>query len=304
MKSRTRCPACLSTSVTVAYEEPYRGAGIQGYLKTHYEGRATASADAYTFRIGRCGDCGLAFQQQVPDDELLGELYNHWVPSTGLERNHRDYNLDQYRNLAEQVPFVIAYFGLPPSQLNVLDFGFGWAHFARMAMGYGCAVSGIELSAERRSHGESVGIRVVDLEELPPQQYRFINAEQVFEHLTEPRQVLERLMASLAPDGIVKINVPNAMASLKKLGRGTGFGDLSPDEQMTVAPLEHINAFCADSLEAFGKTVGLKPLRPSFRQLYNSASGLLEPRTLARTLLRPVYRHVYPRSTFMYFRRA
>lgn len=304
MKSRTQCPACLSSSVTVAYEEPYQGAGIQGYLKTHYEGRATASADAYTFRIGRCGDCGLAFQQQVPDDELLGELYNHWVPSTGLERNHRDYNLDQYRNLAEQVQFVIAYFGLPPSQLNVLDFGFGWAHFARMAMGYGCAVSGIELSAERRSHGESVGIRVVDLEDLPPQQYRFINAEQVFEHLTEPRAVLEQLMASLAPDGIVKINVPNAVASLKKLGCGTGFGDLSPDEQMAVAPLEHINAFCADSLEAFGKTVGLKPLRPSFRQLYNSASGLLEPKTLARTLLRPVYRHVYPRSTFMYFRRA
>lgn len=304
MKLRSRCPACLSPSLTTIYQEPFRADSIQNYLKRHYEGRASHAADHYHFHLSACAGCGLVFQQQVPDNAMLGEIYNRWVPSTELEREHRDYSLDEYRYLSEQIQFIIEYFGVRPSQLNILDFGFGWAHFSKMAMGYGCEVSGAELSEERRAHGQSIGIQLVDLESLPPRKYRFINTEQVFEHLTEPREVLAQLIESLAPDGLIKISVPDAGASLKKITRGVGFGDLAPEEQMPIAPLEHINSFNASSLEAFGKSMGLKLLRPKFRQLYNSASGLMAPKTVARTLLRPVYRHIYPRSTFTYFTRA
>jgi Methyltransferase domain len=304
MKLRSSCPACLSTSLTVVYQEPFLADCIQNYLTRQYEGRASHAADHYTFQLATCDDCSLTFQQQVPDDDMLGEIYNHWVPSTEFERAHRDYSLDEYRNLAEQIQFIIEYFGEKPSQISILDFGFGWAHFSKMAMGYGCDVSGAELSDERRAHGESIGIKLVELGKLPPQKYRFINTEQVFEHLTEPREVLARLIESLAPDGLIKINVPNSGTALKKIAHGVGFGQLTPEEQVPIAPLEHINCFCADSLEAFGKSMGLKLIRPKFRQLVNSASGLTEPRTVARTLLRPMYRHVYPRSTFTYFSRA
>ena len=304
MKLRSKCPACLSTALTAIYQEPYRADSIQNYLKRHYEGRASRAADHYTFQLSSCTGCGLVFQQQVPDDDMLGEIYNGWVPKTELEREHRDYSLDEYRYLSEQVQFIIEHFGERPSQLSMLDFGFGWAHFSKMAMGYGCDVSGAELSQERRAYGQSVGIQLVELENLPPRKYRFINTEQVFEHLTEPREVLARLIESLALDGLIKISVPDAGGALKKITRGIGFGELAPDEQMPIAPLEHINSFSASSLEAFGKSMGLKLIRPKFRQLYNSASGLMAPKTVARTLLRPVYRHLYPRSTFSYFSRA
>ena len=216
MKLRSKCPACLSTSLTSLYQEAYRADSIQNYLKRHYEGRASQAADHYTFQLSACHECGLVFQQQVPDDDMLGEIYNGWVPNTELDREHRDYSLSEYRYLSEQVQFIIEYFGLPPSQLSVLDFGFGWAHFSKMAMGYGCDVSGAELSEERRAHGESVGIKLVELENLPPRKYRFINTEQVFEHLTEPREVLARLIESLAPDGLIKISVPDAGGALKR----------------------------------------------------------------------------------------
>ena len=304
VKLRYRCPACLSTSLTTIYQEPYRADCIQNYLKRHYEGRASHAADHYMFELSLCTGCSLVFQQQVPGDDMLDEIYNGWVPSTKLEREHRDYSLDEYRYLSGQVQFVIEYFGERPSRLSILDFGFGWAHFSKMAIGYGCNVSGAELSQERRAYGQSVGIKLVELESLPPRKYRFINTEQVFEHLTEPRAVLARLIDSLAPDGLIKISVPDAGGALKKITRGVGFGDLAPDEQMPIAPLEHINSFSAGSLEAFGKSMGLKLVRPKFRQLYNSASGLMAPKTVARTLLRPVYRHLYPRTTFTYFSRA
>jgi SAM-dependent methyltransferase len=304
MTSRSHCPACLSTALSVVYEEPYAAANIQRYLSRHYEGRASCSANDYTYSLASCDDCGLAFQKEVPDAPLLGELYNQWVPGTEFEREHRDYSLDEYRYLAEQVQFIIQHFKAAPSELRVLDFGFGWAHWSRMAMAYGCDVSGIELSQERVSHGEAIGIHVVDLNHLPKEKFRFINTEQVFEHLTEPREVLERLIESLTPDGLIKISVPDASDSLKQIRGGTDFGALSADQQMAIAPLEHINAFNYDSLVSFGKSLGLKPLRPSFFQLYNSASGLLQLKKLARVLARPIYRHIFPRSTFVYFSRA
>lgn len=304
LKTRTRCPACLNASLALDYEEPYTGAGLQAYLARHYEGHASRSADAGVYTLARCNNCSLVFQQQVPGDPLLGEIYNDWVPGTELEREHRNYSLDEYRYLAEQVQFMIQYFRLPPGELDALDFGFGWAHWSKMAMGFGCNVWGVELSEERARHGKSVGLRVVGLADLPSRRFRFINTEQVFEHLIEPRLVLEKLRDALSGDGIIKISVPNAAAVLKKISQGKRFGALPAEDQMPIAPLEHINAFTHESLAAFGKEFGLKPLRPSLYRLYNSASGLLQARNLARVIARPVYRHIFPRTTFVYFVRA
>ena len=304
MQHRTRCPGCLSSSVSMIYEESYSGAGVQSYLKRHYENRASKTADSYAYALVCCDGCGLAFQQNVPSEDFLGEIYNAWVPGTDLERTHRNYSLQDYRYLAEQVQFVNLFFGLSPSEISVLDFGFGWAHWSKMAMGYGFDVSGVELSEERIRHGKSLGLKIINLDDLPVKKFRFINTEQVFEHLTEPRAVLERLVEWLSPDGLIKISVPNASDSLKKIKRSKNFGSLSAECQMPIAPLEHLNSFSNDSLIAFGKSVGLKPMRPSFYQLYSCASGLLQPKNFARIFARHVYRHVFPRSTFIYFERA
>jgi 2-polyprenyl-3-methyl-5-hydroxy-6-metoxy-1,4-benzoquinol methylase len=304
MQYRTRCPSCLSSSLSLVYEEPYASAGVQDYLKRHYENRASKTADGYVYALVCCDGCGLTFQQNVPSEKFLGEIYNGWVPGTELERTHRNYSLQDYRYLAEQVQFVNQYFGLSPNEISVLDFGFGWAHWSKMAMGYGFDVSGVELSEERIKHGQSLGLKIINLADLPAKKFRFINTEQVFEHLIEPRAVLERLVESLSPDGLIKISVPNASNSLKKIKRSKSFAALSAENQMPIAPLEHLNSFSSDSLIAFGKNMGLKPMRPSFYQLYSCASGLLQPKNFARILARHVYRNVYPRSTFIYFERA
>lgn len=304
MRQRTRCPACLSVTLEETYREPYASEGIQKYLETHYEGKASHTADDGLYVLARCAHCGLSFQKYIPADSFLGEIYNHWVPGTDFEREHRNYSLEEYRYLAEQVQFVIQHLGRPPGELHMLDFGFGWAHWSRMAMAYGCRVSGVELSQERAEHGRSVGIQVVPLEALPDRTFHFIHTEQVFEHLAEPRAVLDRLVAALAPGGLIKISVPDAVVALKKIGRGQSFGSLCAKDKMPIAPLEHINAFDHASLVAFGKAAGLQPVRPSFFRLYNAASGLLQLKNLARVVARPVYRHVFPRNTFVYFERA
>lgn len=260
--------------------------------------------DGDSFVLVRCDDCGLAFQKYVPDDALLNEIYNSWVVGANPEREHRNYTLDEYRYLAEQVQFLIEHFECAPAELEVLDFGFGWGHWSRMAMGFGCNVWGTELSHECLNHGKSIGIHVVELDDMPKQKFHFINTEQVFEHLVEPRSVLQRLMHSLSPNGLLKISVPDATSALKQLQRTGQFAALPPQQQMPIAPLEHINSFDHASLVRLGQSLGLKLVRPSFLRLLNSASGLMRPKTLARAVARPVYRHVFPRSTFVYFARG
>lgn len=303
MTLRDRCPCCLSPGVSPIYEEPYAGAGVSEYLSRHYEGRASPLPEGCVYRLSRCGDCGLAFQAFVPDQRMLDDIYDHWVTGSRQEAESA-FDLNQYRYLSEQVEFMIQHVGKRPAEIRALDFGFGWGHWARMAMGYGCEVFGVELSQERKAFGRSIGIRVVDLDELPSDGFDFVHTEQVFEHLAQPRQVLDKLAAALRPNGLLKISVPDATHALSKLARAGTFRALDSGEQMAVAPIEHINSFTRESLVAFAQCAGLRPLRPSLRHLYNAASGVLEGRRMARVLARPIYRHILGRGTFMYFVKA
>ena len=258
---------------------------------------------SFSYRLAQCGDCGLTFQSFVPDQVLLDSIYDNWVTGHG-QQAEREFGLNQYRYLSEQVDFMIQHIGKRPADIKALDLGFGWGQWARMAMGYGCEVSGIELSQERKAFGRSIGIQVIELDDLPAETFDFVHTEQVFEHLTEPRHVLERLVASLKPTGLIKISVPDSARSLSRLAQTQAFGALDAREQMAIAPLEHINSFTSDSLVAFAHSAGLRPLRPSLRRMVNAASGVLEGKRMANALARPIYRHVLGRGTFMYFVKA
>jgi 2-polyprenyl-3-methyl-5-hydroxy-6-metoxy-1,4-benzoquinol methylase len=293
----------LSTRSTVLYEEPYVGEGISTYLKRQYQGRASSRLAEFTFRLSRCTDCGLVFQPFIPDDNMLVEIYSRWVADAGMKLEN-NFDLDDYRYLGDEVQFIIQHTGKRPAEIKVLDLGFGWGHWARMAMAYGCEVSGIELSDQRKEFGRSIGINVIDLDDLPAAEFDFVHTEQVFEHLAQPREVLERLTAALRTGGLIKLSVPDAEPALRKLEASRAFSALTAHEQMAVAPLEHINSFTRKSLVSFCSLVGLRPVRPSLLHMYNAASGVLRPKRLVRVLARPVYRHVLDRGTFMYFARS
>ena len=266
----------------------------------HYGGRAEIHRLAgRQYEVDRCTHCGLIFQRTVPTGALLIDLYDRWISKAGKGRHGKDQSLEHHRYLAAQIDFVVQHLDMKPSEIEMFDFGFGWAEWALIAQSFGCNVSGTELSPELIRHAKSLGINIIDWENIPQRRYHFINTEQVFEHLIEPRLTLEHLVNALHPNGIMKISVPNGRGIAAKLrhikGRWPG------QSLMPIAPLEHINCFDASSLKIFGESTGLKSLRPSLKQLYNASSGWFEPLQAARNLLRPIYRHIYPKSTFAYF---
>lgn len=300
---REHCPACRCTSTTTLFSEPLDSPGITRYMQHHYGRRVERDFSGYHYELAQCTRCGLAYQAQVPAPELLEEIYDRWLPATERSAVAARWGLADYRYLAGQVEFMLDHFRLPPSAIKALDFGFGWAEWAKMAGAYGVDVCGAELSQVRIDYARSVGIPVVDSGSLPRDAFHFINTEQVFEHLLEPGEMLKCLAASLRPGGLVKVSVPNSAKSIRKLLGSKDFGALGEGDIMPIAPFEHINAFTYDSLTALGHEAGLVPLRPSLRKLYNCSSGWMEPKSALKTLTRPLYRHLYPKSTFVYFAR-
>ena len=298
---REQCPGCHGSGTRTLYREALDSPGITRYMQEHYGGRVERDFTGHDYELAQCAHCGLAFQAQAPAPELLAEIYDRWLPASEREAVAARWGLDDYRYLAEQVQFMLDHFRMRPRSIKALDFGFGWAEWAKMAGAHGVDVCGAELSQVRIDYAKSVGIPVVDTDALPRDEFHFINTEQVFEHLLEPGDVLGKLAGSLRPGGLVKISVPDSARSIRRLLGARDFGALSRGEIMAIAPFEHINAFTYDSLCALGREAGLRPLRPSLRKLYNASSGWMEPISALKTLARPVYRHLYPKSTFVYF---
>jgi hypothetical protein len=277
---------------------------IREFLVSQYEGRAELGRLAgANFEVDGCNECGLVYQRTTPDGSLLSDIYDRWIPGSERERLREKRGLGDYRYLADQVDLMIRIVGSKPCNVSVLDFGLGWSEWASIARAFGCNVSGTELSIERIAYAKSIGIRVLDWNEIPGQQFHFINTEQVFEHLIEPRQTLEHLVRGMHADGLIKISVPDGRGILKRLKHIAGMTSVTRDYIMPIQPLEHVNCFDYSSLVALGRQVGLRPVQPSLWHVYSAASGWFEPRQAARNLLRPIYRHVYPRSTFVYFAR-
>lgn len=254
----------------------------------------------FEYEIQICRDCELGFQRHIPSDDLLSELYDSWIPESERDRLHKGYAYADYEYLAHQVHFLLRTINLPPHQVRVLDFGLGWAEWARMARAFGCDVYGAEISQARIDNAKRIGIEILNWDEISTHRFHFINTEQVFEHLVSPRETLIRLSDAILPGGIIKFSVPDARTTLACLKRGSTFTSLSDYQRMTVHPLEHINSFTHASIARLGRTVGLRSITPNPLKLLNSSTGWLSPRCASRQLARAIYRHWYPKSTFVY----
>jgi SAM-dependent methyltransferase len=302
---RAACPGCGATAYRDLIRQTFKTDSLRRLLDTHYEGRAsTASLAPYDYWLVRCQQCRLGYQKTVPAPELLHEIYEQWIPPTERERLRREYSFEDYCYWGEQIQFVIQHLRKPPHQVRVFDFGMGWGEFALMAKAYGCEVSGAELSEVRIRNARAMDIEVVAWDDIPTRRFDFINTEQVFEHLTEPLEVLRHLALALDVGGILKISVPDSRHALRTSERVKDFGALPHEDIMGVHPLEHINSFEYDTMVRMAKRAGLRVVKPSVWRLYNSSSGWLNPKRALRQLLRPIYRHVYPKSTYAFFTRG
>ena len=166
-------------------------------------------------RIAWCQACGLGVTLDAPPRSELEDLYERAYPQEGLvPRTDRIARL--WHAVNGSLPLVDRVRRGP-----VLDIGCSTGEVLVALRGRGLDVVGLEpnrhAAAVARSRGlEVIGEAIEDVD-LPERRFASVLLSQVLEHLEEPRPVLEKVRATLRPDGVAYVVVPNAESAWRRL---------------------------------------------------------------------------------------
>lgn len=305
--SRSACPACGSLDVQTRFDCRFDERPIAPYIESFYKIDPAQLPGRY--QAQQCNRCSSYFQGEVGDSTLLAKLYSDWVFDIGDPMRDAGYAFDVTHpwlsRHGHEIITIAAVLRLTLNEVKTLDFGMGWASWARVAASLGCQSYGDELEPTRGRYAAEHGVRPHGAANT----YHFINTEQVFEHLTEPFEAARALAGSLEPGGILKISVPSPkglnrlFASLRP-----GEGAVTYEQIMPLHPLEHVNCFSRTGLRALANRLNCRLTRPGLWNGYKFVlhSGTLDfrlPARAAKELVRPIHQLVNSRNHYVWLRK-
>ncbi len=256
---RARCDICQRSDPVILFGEDFGSGDTWAFLRDYYAGRLDRQAVAGTpYEILLCKGCGFIWQSYVLTGSWSDTLYQHWIsPEESLAKECK-VGARARTVRASQISLIPYLLKARDAQdIRVLDFGMGWGSWCLMAKASGFQTYGVEVSRSRIAHAEANGIEVIRDMSQCHVSLDFMNAEQVFEHVPAPMEVLRILVDRLQPDGLVRIGVPDGRRFLKRLCRGAWMP--AKDE---VHPLEHVNCFTRRTLIRLAVETGLEPIAP------------------------------------------
>lgn len=304
---REACPGCTGERRTELFvcnmlDEPIRSHLVEQYrmvgsIELEY-------LEGGVYRLVECGDCGLAYHAEVPDDVLMARVYDHWIdPARAIAKQRAERDMDARLRFARELMLADRHLRHGDTPLSVLDYGMGWGAWCTMARAFGCDVHGLESSPLRIEHARSLGIPVLTWEELPARSFDFINSEQVFEHLTDPLGALKHLVSALAPGGLLKLSVPDGRDLKRRLAANDWSAMDGPNCLFPVTPLQHINCFHRKALLEMARRAGLRPASLTLGDYWAANADRIDPGHLLGALTRPIGRRFFASDTYVFFER-
>ncbi len=294
--AREGCPACGGNGRTL-YRCPFNAPPISTFLDDYFRRPLKLPGE---YRAVECDTCGTIYQAEVGDEPFLATLYGEWIQSIRPEDDPQycfDVANPKLSRDGHELMTAAAFLNIPLAEMVTLDFGMGWASWARNARDLGCESHGYDLSPERFAFARKHGI-ITDLDAT----FHFINTEQVLEHVTDPAPLVADLASRLRPGGILKISVPSNLGLKTILGRlGAGQPTVTRDEIMPLQPLEHVNCFTLKGLELMS---GMSVVRPSLLDRYAFLPGgisLRHPKKAMKEMVRPFWRN--PANLYVWLQR-
>ena len=305
-ETRTACPACASVKFRRIYQSNYDEPPVRDYVKDMHSriGKVEFEyLEGATYALCECATCGMIFQRHIPNETLMERLYGHWVDPERTFSELLEQGLGWYSCYAQEIMQTISYFRKVPSSLSFFDFGMGWGKWALMVKAFGCDSYGTELCVKQTEYAKSNGIKIVAWDEIPQYRFDFINAEQVFEHISEPLRTLRHLKKALKTKGILKISVPTANDIDRRLKIMDWKSPLySKNSLLAVAPLWHINFFRRSSLVKMAQEAGMEEVFIGIRSQYRYTTDWGERKRIAKNVLLPIYRNILKRQNYVFLR--
>lgn len=182
-----------------------------GGFKKIYQERAVLG-------VVRCLGCGLIYvspRLKEPQKVYWGEEDKYIDEARlifeGKAFHHRDPNYE------EDISFIRRY----KQNGNFLDIGTNMGFFLRKARGLGWNLYGVEPSASlshiaRKYFGLNIKTAYLEEARFTDAFFDVVTMTDVFEHITEPLNMLSEVRRILKPDGILFIKVPNGRFNLFK----------------------------------------------------------------------------------------
>lgn len=287
--SRPKCLICGENDSFSLYKASFGKGETWEFLRTYYKGRLEQEkVNGGTYDLKKCKKCGFIWQSQILSQELMATLYEKWIsPEESFDKEHnrtRTYN----SMLFNEVNFIAFILNAKQTyNFKVLDFGMGWGRWCLMCNAFGFYTRGFDLSRKRIEYAKKTGVEVVNGFEDLEYEFDYINMEQVLEHIPAPLGTLMELVSHLRAGGLVRISVPNG----KRFERQYRRRKWVPQKD-AVHPLEHINCFQHETLNATAEQCGLAPIKPwrylsaTIRQALQGSTSL---KFLAESLLKQMF---------------
>lgn len=210
-------------------------------------GRATIDERYAAIPYFRCTDCGFLFAPQRPVEELhaiYDDSYFEQYPGG------ESYEFDKDQRLHE-AGIRLAWIVENGAHGRMLEIGAANGAFLKVAREHGFDVFGVEpapgLAVQAREElALDVRTGFVESVELPGGQFDVICAWHVLEHITEPKPALDRLRASIAPDGYFFLEVPN-IESVMAERQGASWFHLDPANHVAFYDREQLGTVLSQS---------------------------------------------------------
>jgi len=232
------------------------------FLDRYYEGRIPReNLESDHYSIARCNSCALLFQENILNDANMYLLYEEWISAEDSLNKKQHAEISLFKGYILELENACQILMAQPHEIKVLEFGMGWGFWSNLAKTCNFNITGVELSRGRIEFAQKNGVRVIeDISQLVDEKFDYIYSNQVFEHIPDPRETLQKLTNLLSANGVIHIQVPNGKGMEKELQSAAWKA-----EKDALHPLEHINCFSRETLKILANQAGLSLLPPVYR---------------------------------------
>jgi len=201
-------------------------------------------------------DLGYYTLKSIPSDQELKEYYEkkYYQDANGsYEKNYTKEEIIFFKNKIREKEYIINKYFKNDSPKSILDVGCGegWAinYFKKLGWeitGMDFSDFGIKKFNPQYSDCVLKGdvMENIDLLILESKKYDIILLDHVFEHVTDPIEIVEKIKKIINKNGLLIINVPNDFSMLQKYLIQNG----KVDKEYWFAPPDHISYFTRESL--------------------------------------------------------
>lgn len=271
---RPDCPVCHSDETVQLYAGAYTEDPIRSLVASSFAEQGVVDWSLLTgaeFAVKQCRRCDLIYQVHVPNDAMLEVIYTQMISPAALDAFERSLlTLDNFHRIAGEFTVLFERLGKDPADIRMLDFGMGQGRWARVARAMGATVYATEIGEDKKRLGRSLGVEVIEDEDIDGMRFDLVHTEQVLEHLVHPGRDFARLARVVAPGGLFKVAIPyrgrlDTLLPVKGMPEvalfASGGARAIPGDMEAfgaIQPLEHLNAFGSKTLAWLGAESGLE----------------------------------------------